>query len=113
VDYRVSYDDGREVDVDYTAEGVRSQRSVVDAQDAHAWSSHTTTYAADGVTRVDYRVSYDDGRELDADYTAEGVLSQRTMVDVADVYDWQSYVQTYDAAGKLLETDYTYDPFLG
>jgi len=108
-DRTVSYDDGRLVDVDYDANGVRTQQTNTDTQDAHEWDLITNIYATDGTTLTDRTVSYDDGRLLDVEYDAAGNRTSQTMTDVENAYDWASYTQTYDTDGNLVDTVYEYD----
>ncbi|WP_420860641.1 AHH domain-containing protein [Algirhabdus cladophorae] len=109
----VIYDDGRVQDRDYDAAGVRTSQTVTDVEDAFAFTDYTTTFAADGTTRTDVIINYDDGRVLDRDFDAEGLRTSQTMTDVEDAYSWASYTQTFDAQGNLIETVYVDDTPIG
>ncbi|MCF2869851.1 hypothetical protein L0664_02110 [Octadecabacter sp. G9-8] len=109
IDQIHTYDDGRTLDTDYDVNGVRTERTMTDVDDAHAWTSYTQTFAADGITKTDQIHTYDDGRILDTDYDANGVRTERTMTDVDDAYSWASYTQTFDLDGTLLSTVYVDD----
>jgi hypothetical protein len=43
-----NYDDGRVLDRDYDANGVKTSQTMTDGANAHAWASYTQTFAADG-----------------------------------------------------------------
>ncbi len=104
-----NYDDGRVLDRDYDANGVRTSQTMSDDANAHAWTDYTTTFAADGATRTDQVFNYDDGRVLDRDFDASGLRTMQTMTDVDDHYSWASYTQTFDAEGNVTDTTYVYD----
>jgi hypothetical protein len=59
--------------------------------------------------RIGETRTYDDGRVAETVYKG-GVRTSVTVTDVADVFDWASYVERFDADGTLTSRDYTPDP---
>lgn len=112
----------------YDATGVRTGETrtyddgrvmVVTVTDGR-WASATLTRAdgsvegitwhrdADGTVTGETR-TYGDGRVAETVYEG-GLRTSVTVTDVADVFDWASYVERFDADGTLISRDYTPDP---
>ncbi|MCF6446097.1 Hint domain-containing protein [Nereida sp. MMG025] len=47
-DYVITFDDGRVLDRDFDANGVRTTQTVTDVNDVYGWSEYTTTFDANG-----------------------------------------------------------------
>ena len=105
----ILYDNGRTLDVDFNASGIRTSQLLTDDGDQFIWASIDTSFAANGVTRTDQINTYDNGRVLDIDFDAAGQRTSQTMTDVNDVYAWESYTQTFGSDGSIIDTVYTYD----
>ncbi|MDU9002226.1 hypothetical protein [Sedimentitalea todarodis] len=104
------FDDGRLLEIDFEATGIRLSQALTDIADDYSWDSKTTTFGADGTTKIDRITTYDDGRLFEIDYDAAGVRLSQTVMDTADVYVWNERTTTFGADG-IIKTDRitTYD----
>ena len=100
------YDDGREATTNYV-EGIRSDRTVIDVNDAVAYTMLEQMYDSTG-ERVQQTNTFDDGKILVTDYEG-GVRSAITMTDTADAFIWASIDRTFDALGDRMQQTNTYD----
>lgn len=104
-----NYDNGIVADDDFDIDGNRNSVLRTDLLDTQSWHTHTTSFDPTGQFISDEFYFYDDGREADYDYDGLGNIETITTTDTEDVYDWETYTQTFDAAGNLLTVVYVDD----
>ncbi|MEH6737285.1 MAG: hypothetical protein V7695_01910 [Sulfitobacter sp.] len=102
----LTYDNGRLLEVTYE-DGIKTQASLTDMQDAYNWEKYVDTFDFDG-DRVLREITYDDGRQVDTIYE-DGSRTSQVTTDLADVFSWVSAAADYDAIGQLSNFTRTYD----
>ena len=93
-------DDGRMLDVDFDASGVRTGQLTTDDADNYSWNQIAISFAADGKTKTSQTIDYDNGRTLVIDFSAAGDRSSQILTDDADQFIWASIETSFAGDGK-------------
>ncbi len=98
------YDNGRELDITFSAAGLRTSQTMSDNGDAYSWSSYSQTFQADGLTVASRMYTMDNGRMVDVDFGATGLRTSQIVTDDSDMYSWSQISTSFQSDGKAKDT---------